>query len=83
MKDQRSFIYMNGFLLQMLAEISQYSDIHHQQDQDYGSVQKLLTAFFESMSPRNDPPPRVNFSGNHLTQNAIQTRKSLQNFFFP
>lgn len=34
----------------MLGEITRYSDVHRQQDQDYGSVQKLLSAFFQSMA---------------------------------
>uniref|UniRef100_A0A0R3S3J4 Metalloendopeptidase n=1 Tax=Elaeophora elaphi TaxID=1147741 RepID=A0A0R3S3J4_9BILA len=34
----------------LLGEITQYSDVHRQQNQDYGSVQKLLSFFFNSMS---------------------------------
>uniref|UniRef100_A0A1I7VVF6 Uncharacterized protein n=1 Tax=Loa loa TaxID=7209 RepID=A0A1I7VVF6_LOALO len=34
----------------LLGEIAQYSDVHRYQNQDYGSVQKLLNIFFSSMS---------------------------------
>ncbi|KAL3998253.1 Astacin (Peptidase M12A) family protein [Acanthocheilonema viteae] len=34
----------------LLGEIAQYSDVHRQQNQNYGLVQKLLNIFFNSMS---------------------------------
>ncbi|VDM98210.1 unnamed protein product [Thelazia callipaeda] len=34
----------------LLSEIAQYSDAHQKQNQDYGSVQKLLSAFFTAVS---------------------------------
>uniref|UniRef100_A0A158R635 Metalloendopeptidase n=1 Tax=Syphacia muris TaxID=451379 RepID=A0A158R635_9BILA len=34
----------------MMDEVSRYSDVHHHQFQDYGSVQRLLHAFFNAMS---------------------------------
>lgn len=43
----------------MLGEISQYSDVHHQQFNDYGSVQKLMKAFFDSMVESKNVPRRV------------------------
>ncbi|VDD93226.1 unnamed protein product [Enterobius vermicularis] len=36
----------------MLDEISQYSDIHHQKYQDYGSVEQLMHSFFEALSEK-------------------------------
>ncbi|VDO33793.1 unnamed protein product [Onchocerca flexuosa] len=34
----------------LVDEISQYSDVHHKENQDYESVQKLLYIFFNSVS---------------------------------
>uniref|UniRef100_A0A915Q3Q8 Metalloendopeptidase n=1 Tax=Setaria digitata TaxID=48799 RepID=A0A915Q3Q8_9BILA len=37
-------------LVKLLDEISHYSDVHRQKNQDYQSVQKLLNVFFNSIS---------------------------------
>uniref|UniRef100_A0A915AIJ1 Metalloendopeptidase n=1 Tax=Parascaris univalens TaxID=6257 RepID=A0A915AIJ1_PARUN len=41
----------------MLSEVSRYSDVHHQRDQDYGSVQKLMRAFFHALAGESDDAP--------------------------
>lgn len=44
---------------QMLGEVTRYSDVHHQRDQDYGSVQKLMHAFFHALAGESDDAPLV------------------------
>ena len=48
-------------LFQMLDEISQYSDVHKQQYQDYGSVQRLMHSYFQAMSGESGSAPFVSF----------------------
>uniref|UniRef100_A0A9J2PA38 Metalloendopeptidase n=1 Tax=Ascaris lumbricoides TaxID=6252 RepID=A0A9J2PA38_ASCLU len=44
---------------QMLGEVTRYSDVHHQRDQDYGSVQKLMHAFFHALAGESDDAPLI------------------------